>query len=80
MKTDINIFSIFGYFSGVNFINILHAHFLYESSLKAKLQAEKSCSKDKKTRALNVGKIDSRWFVTASIEIEDTVELGYNEL
>ena len=30
----------------VNFINILRSHIWYESFFKAKLKAEKSCSKD----------------------------------
>jgi len=38
----------------VNFINILHAYFLYESSFKAKLQAEESCSKDFCTKNLRL--------------------------
>ncbi len=51
----ISVFGIFAHFKAahimlvkltpsVNFINILRAHFLYESLFKAKLKAEKSCS------------------------------------
>ncbi len=37
---------LFKTWPGVNVINILLAHFLYKSLLKAKLKAVKSCSKD----------------------------------
>jgi len=39
---------------GVNFINVLRACFLYESLFKAKLLAEKSCSKDVHTKNARV--------------------------